>query len=257
MSILENKLCEVQRLLAEWRWRTVVSCKELESLLGKLHFMSRCMRAGRVMVNHLLQCLRGMPRQGRQELTPQARLDIKWWYKFLPEFNGVMVLTLVEVVPEGMLEMDSTMTRAEGVCGDSYFTVHFPETVLQRAQHIAQLELLAIMLALKLWGNTFHASTLRVKCDNIWVLQALHSGAARDEFMAETLREIAYLLTLTGSVIKAEYIPSKQNVLPDLLSRWDSQEACKKFQQLTADRCLACTTVLDKLFELTHVHHAW
>ncbi len=40
MAIPPQKLCEIQALLAEWRWKKLISRKELESLLGKLHFLS-------------------------------------------------------------------------------------------------------------------------------------------------------------------------------------------------------------------------
>ncbi len=89
------------------------------------------------------------------------------------------------------------------------------------------------MIALKLWRERFEGCALVVNCDNKWVVSALNIGHTRDLYMAELLREVVFLLAHLGSVLEAHYIPSKQNVLLDLLLRWDVVEAWNKFVQLT------------------------
>ncbi len=209
------------------------------------------------MVNRLLHCLRGMPRLGKQELSADARLDIKWWHDYLPESTGVTLLQLQQVLPEAMFDTDSTLSRAGGVRQKEYFTVKYPEAITCREPHIAELEMWAVVVALKVWKDDLTNSALRVKCDNVAMLHAINSGCTSNVEMAALLREIAYVLLRMDSVLVAEYIPSKQNVLPDLLSRWESKEAREKFNRLIRNTGMQRRAVHVVVFDLMHEFHVW
>ncbi len=233
MAIPPQKLCEIQALLAKWQWKRLVSRKELESLLGKLHLMSQCVQAGHVMVNRLLTFLRGMPHLGKRDLSDEARLDIKWWHDYLPESTGVTMLQLHTVLPEALFETDSMLHWARGVRGNEYFTIRYPESVTRMDPHFVVLEMWAVVIALKVWKDHLGGSALRVKCDNVATLHAINSGSMHSSAMAAVLREISYVLSRIDSVLIAEYVLSRQNVLPDLLSQWDNHEARDKFFNIT------------------------
>ena len=54
ISIDEQRLAEISQLVLDWLIKQVCNKKELQSLLGKLNFVSQCVRPGRIFVNRLL-----------------------------------------------------------------------------------------------------------------------------------------------------------------------------------------------------------
>ena len=54
ISIDEQRLAEISQLVLDWLTKQVCNNKELQSLLGKLNFVSQCVRPGRIFVNRLL-----------------------------------------------------------------------------------------------------------------------------------------------------------------------------------------------------------
>ena len=62
--------------------------KDLESLIGKLQFVTACVRPGRIFISRLLNTLRGLP-AGVHSAEFEMCKDIEWWKKFLTKYNGV------------------------------------------------------------------------------------------------------------------------------------------------------------------------
>jgi hypothetical protein len=51
LSITKERLDEISSLVEDWLIRSKCTLKELQSLLGKLHFVSTCVRSGRPFVS--------------------------------------------------------------------------------------------------------------------------------------------------------------------------------------------------------------
>ena len=74
---------------------------------------------------------------------------------------------------------------------------------------------------------------------------AINYGKSRDPFMLECLREIVWVSAEHECLIKAQYIKSAENKLPDLLSRWYNGAAYRReFKKLTSNKKLKHRTVL-------------
>jgi hypothetical protein len=58
LEVTPERVVEISLLVQSWLRKKKASLKELQSLLGKLHFISSCVRPGRVFVNRLLSWLR-------------------------------------------------------------------------------------------------------------------------------------------------------------------------------------------------------
>ena len=93
ISMTSERLNEVEQLLLKWDRYTIFSRNQLESLLGKLQFISNCVRLGRVMVLRLRNSLRKCKQFGNR-IPAQMRKDLKWWGKFLRTYNGVSIMWL-------------------------------------------------------------------------------------------------------------------------------------------------------------------
>ena len=117
--------------------------------------------------------------------------------------------------------------------GSEYFRGRFPQSL--QGANIAYLEILAVMVALKIWGKRLQGKYFWIHVDNEAVATVLNTGASRDRNLQNTLREIALLVAEHQFIIKARHISGVSNRVPDWLSRWHEQEARRQFRQWAQD----------------------
>jgi hypothetical protein len=77
-NTLQQRLAEISQLVLDWLTKQVCNNKELQSLLGKLNFVSQCVRPGRIFVNILLNWLREIPEKGQISIPDDFKLDLCW-----------------------------------------------------------------------------------------------------------------------------------------------------------------------------------
>ena len=189
IGVTPQRKVEVLQELNKWRFRTYCSRNNLESLIGKLQFMSNCIKPGQLFVSRLLQAMKGMKRGQQYKLTEQMRKDIKWWYLFLPGFLGTSVLWLLDVLEvDSEFATDSCLQGVGGVRGWEYFRCKFPKHV-RRDTSIVHLELWAIIIAIRIWGEECACKVIRVKTDNEAVAKILNTGRSADALLQTLLRE--------------------------------------------------------------------
>ena len=63
--------------------------RQLQSLLGSLLYVSKCVRSSRFFLNRLLDALRSMEGKKYTKITTEAKRDINWFSKFISVYNGV------------------------------------------------------------------------------------------------------------------------------------------------------------------------
>ena len=178
-------------------------------------------RPGRLMVSRMLNFLRTMEGQGVYQIPYPFKLDAKWWLRFLPEFNGIAMFPPEQwESPDTVFATDACLQACGGVCGDQYFHEMFPQPILDASNSINGLELCAVMVAIKLWGPRFRGRRVKIFCDNLVSVMVLNTNRTRVEFMQDCLREILFVAAVYEFEIRAVHLASKENRLPDLLSRW-------------------------------------
>ena len=99
-----------------------------------------------------------------------------------------------------------------------------PDFILEGNFNICVLELIAIIVALKLWSSSFRAKCIVIHCDNEAVVQVINTGRARCRVLQEGLREICYLCAVAECQVKAIHLPGVDNRLADCLSRWHTSD---------------------------------
>ena len=77
LSITKERLNEITSLVEDWLIRSKCTLKELQSLLGKLHCVSTCVRPGRLFVSRLLTWLKTFGCQNVSKKIPKyVKLDL-------------------------------------------------------------------------------------------------------------------------------------------------------------------------------------
>ena len=102
--------------------------------------------------------------------------------------------------------------------------------------NIAHLEILNIVVALKVWAEHWANERIKVHCDNMAVVEVLCNGRARDNTLTLLTRNIWLICAMFNIHIVVLHIPGRNNVLADLLSRWQfSYENYEALLQLLSD----------------------
>ena len=255
VGIIPSRRVELLRLLDSWRFKTQATKREWESLIGKLQYVSNCVRPGRLFTSRLIQEMKGLPRYGEWDISDNARLDIKWWYKFLPTFKGESVMWLINTIePSRTLATDACLQAAGAVYDRECFTVTFPQT-FRSEYSITHLELWAIIIAVRLWGNKLRGTITLCKTDNEAVSKIVNTGRSHDDRLQVLLRELLWWAASYEVKIVTRHLEGKLNVLPDLLSRWgEGDHVRKSFMKNPEAKNVKFKQIPSTWFKL---HHTW
>lgn len=256
ISIDNTRLIEISQLVHEWLTKKWCTKKELQSLLGKLNFVSQCVRSSRIFIARMLNLLREFPESNKLVITEDFRLDLKWWQKFLPMYNGIsMMISEDWSQPDQLFSVDSCLTGCGGWMNGRFFQCVFPEFILDQNLHINLLEMLTVVVALKIWGKYLANLKVVIFCDNFVTVRVLNTGASKNKFLQACLREICWLGAIHNFDIKSKHVSGCDNRIPDLLSRWHLDEKfISEFKDRTKDMLLVRDVVIARNF---HFQHAW
>ena len=169
LAIPDKKLAEILATFDAWHQRSHCDKRQLQSLLGSLLYVTKCVRTSRFFLNRLLEFLRSMEDEGQTALTMEARRDINWFQKFMPTFNGVIFFDQRPV--NCAIELDASL-RGLGARWDSrIYTLTLPLGCLD--MNIAHLEILNILVALRVWHQFWANKNVAIACDNEAVVYVL------------------------------------------------------------------------------------
>ena len=253
MEISEDKLEDIKMELHGWLTKTKATRKEVESLIGKLQFMAKCVKAGRIFLSRLIHWITMMDRKHSYSTPVEARKDIAWWARFIEEYNGISLMWLhKEPATNGVIATDACPKGYGGTMGNQYFRGRFP--IEHQSKNIAILEMWAVMAALRLWADQLTGKYFWIQVDNEAVASVLNSGKGKDKELQNALREITFIAAKHNFVLKARHIPGVTNRIPDWLSRWGEPEAKKKFRKYARDKGLTYRRTTNSLIQY---HFNW
>ena len=221
ISIPQEKLGHITAMVHEWSKKQFCTKRHLQSLLGNLLYIHKCVRPSRIFVNRMLELLRQNYDATRITLTPEFKRDIRWFMQFLARYNGTSYFD--HKPPDHTTELDACLVGLGGRFKN--FVYHLPVVRHYRNLSIVHLEMINILVAIKVFGHMWHRQLILVKCDNDAVVQVLTSGKTRDPFLATCARNIWQEAAVRDIELKYVHIMGKQNKIADLLSRWENTAA--------------------------------
>ena len=118
LSITQEKIYEILQCY-KVRDKKVLSKRALQSIVGKLLYIRKCVRPARIFVNRILALLRNTFDKKHIKLSSGFHADIEWFLTFLPNFNGITFLTPLVNLEVDHLYLDACLTGlgAYGVTG--------------------------------------------------------------------------------------------------------------------------------------------
>ena len=245
MSVPQEKLQELRSDLEVWRRKSTAVRRDLQSLLGKLFWVSRVVRHSRPFMGRLLQQLRDMRDLTCSKKVPlsiDSRRDILWWSVYLRHFNGVtaifntddILLSLDELMvsPCKVYAGDATLWGGGGWYGSQYWSMEFPDFLKSPEIPVHTKEFWVLIASCRLWGDDWAGSTIYLFCDNDAVIDCIIYQKPRDPDLLSLLREFLYLVCMKKFVPIARKIDTKANYLADHISRcYDHDSADKIFTE--------------------------
>ena len=176
VSVPQEKLLEIKLTCEQWQTKQSCTKKELQSLLGKLLYITKCVRASTTFLNRMLDTLRLAHNQDTVYLDTEFRRDLNWFTKFLPTFNGVAFFKHTRI--QTHVELDASLQGLGAMCGQEIYAIALP--LGYKYYGIVQLEMLNILVAIRTWGLLWRGQKVVTHCDNQGVVAVLKSGHTRD-----------------------------------------------------------------------------
>ena len=192
MRVPADKLQEIKSEIRIWLRRTTITKKELQSLLGKLFWISKVVKHSRVFLGRMLEQLRSMSDlkdNKKTKLLEETRKDLQWWAAFLEHYNGVQIITIEDPIklsyqqllesPNKICAGDATPTGGGAWHGYEFWCGPLPHA-LQDPQFPIP-EFWALIVSAKLWGDTWTGRPIALYCDNDAVCEVIWNKKPREQ----------------------------------------------------------------------------
>ena len=264
MSIPPEKLEELREELGFWLRKKVASKKMLQSLLGKLFWVSRCVKFSRGFMGRLLGHLRTiheMPDNKKTKLPQNCKDDIVWWHRYLRRFNGVELIfpdKPGDMSLEALLESDAIVYCGDAqpngggaFCLTEYWSRSFPEDLADHPIHIK--EFWVIIASTVLWGEKWKGNLVYLFCDNLAVVHVLEKEKPKSEGMLVLLREFLYLVCTRRFTPVFKHVGTVKNEIADFLSRNHGQAEIDQFLERKSINLQTRRQVPDSFFKLSAI----
>ena len=242
MSIPAEKLQEVRSEVRLWMRKTTATRKNLQRLLGKLFWVSRCVQHSRSFMGRLLGQLKLTNAIGdnkKVKLSPDCMADIQWWDRYLRRFNGVEIMYPSDPI---LLSLDQLLgTSALVNCGDAqmmgggsyydleYWSRSFPRWLQDTQIPIHVKEFWVVLASAWLWGERWRGKVVHIFSDSDPVVDVLVHEKPKDPKMQELLREFLFIVCTRGFTPIFRKIGTKANAVADYISRVHNQSETKEY----------------------------
>ena len=209
---VDQTLREIKKVLR----RKAITRRQLQSIIGRVVHVAKCVPPARLFAARLLETLRG-PRVPEYEVDDQVRADLTWFTTYMKGWNSVSYIPTDQV--SSTIYTDACMKGIGATDGiTAYAAALSPETAA--AYHITEIEGLNVLIACDAFLTTGHSrSTIRVRCDNKPAVQVFTTGRGHNLLLLDIARRLWLLQARLDIKIEFIHIPGEDNVEADILSR--------------------------------------
>ena len=156
-------------------------------------------------------------------LNRDSRSDIMWWKFFVEAWNGSSLASSIINTPADF----TIATDASGSwgCGAIWQTRWFQLewSGLFTHAHISIKEMVPIVIATAIWGESWRGKAVQIQSDNTAVVAAVNNNSSRVTEIAHLLRCLAFISAHWECRLTATHLPGSQNCMVDAISRNNAQ----------------------------------
>ena len=222
ISLPEEKLAQLKRILADWKEKKACTRRELESLIGHLQHAAKVVHPGRTFICGMLSLLRVVSKPHHHiRLDASFRADLLWWHTFVTSWNGISILhQLKNHSPDTKFFTDASGSwGCTALWEGQWFQLQWSSTPSFASASIAPKEFLPIVLAAGTWGHLIKGKSVLYHSDNEAVVSVINTGSCREPHLAHMMRCLFFIEAKFNFIITAKHIPGKSNIDADTLSR--------------------------------------
>ena len=100
---------------------------------------------------------------------------------YMDTYNGVSFIpSSIWTEPDVTFATDSCLIGCGGICLDEYFHTEFPCDIVDPGLPIHCKEMLAVLIAVRLWGCRLQGLKIQIFCDNDSAVTVINSGRTKD-----------------------------------------------------------------------------
>ena len=232
LSIPSEKINKYSTHILDVLRKEQITLKELQSLTGKLQFVSTIVPVGRAFLRRLYDLTIGKNKHSIIKLSEGALADLLLWLTFLKDYNAKEFYNdrLKFTSLQDHIYSDSSNTGYGATFGHEYFYGNFPES--WKLFDIQVKEFFPILLLITIKAKSLSNAHITIRTDNSSVAAAINTQTSKNKKLMQLLRK--FVLTLLKHNIKctAYHIQGKKNSITDALSRMKINKALSLLQQL-------------------------
>ena len=259
-----DKLERLRTLLDRYSRSSFIDRKELESLTGLLAHCAQCVRGGRTFCRRLYDLYKYMVNKGvkRMKMSDVVKEDINWWRNFAKLFNGVSTINN-ELYPDSIYT-DASKKGFGAHLGQDWIAgtwgvnpdppknlpqnhdhlVNPPTMDIYNNDNINELELRAVLSAVVKWQRLLKGKSVEVFTDNMQVYHNILSGRSVNVTNMGWIREMFWICALMNICLIPNYVPTKENVVADTLSRLPYPSTRREAEVLLSPYHLCCSHII-------------
>lgn len=250
ISIPNDRLIEVRGCVYRARKSRSLSQKQLQSLLGKLLNVAKCVLPARLFVARLLDSLRNM-KGLHVRVDIEMKKDLDWFIEFMHSWNGT------SIIPSNNYDREITVDACgSGVGGSDGINAYALQVAHQEdpARNIAELEGANVAIAAHtLISHKDRGRHILIRSDSMASVQVFKSGRGRNPVLLEAARLLWMVQALLDVRLSYSHVEGENNILAYSLSRLHTDPAYYSKAVAASQNgflvpCIPNTFVLNVLF---------
>ena len=232
VSLPQEKLVNLRtRLLGFLSSKCVRDKVALESLVGHLVHATKVFPLGKAYLTGLFHLLNTLSPGQTRRLNLATRADLAWWHQLCSTWSGVSVHQFLLLgSPDKHLFTDASGSWGCGAWSlPHWFQVQWPSSHCLHS--IALKELVPVVIAACLWGQSWSGLFIMCHSDNMAVVSQVNSPHSQDPTACDMLRCLAICQAHFDFRLRTCHIAGSSNIGADDLSRNRAQAFLGRFSQ--------------------------
>lgn len=225
LRLSDSKLKRLHELLQKVAGATSLSKSDLESVVGSCAWVATILPAARPLLGPMYGEFKNL-RAGsdRKTLSATFRLCLAQFTAFVQGDHWRGFAPIIRETREITLPAMEAFSDASGFAAGGFFDgVGFalPLSPEQRSWYIHDLEALALLLTILLFGPQLRGCKVVVRCDNSVVCANVTRGWSHLPRISDVLADLLAAQLRYQLVVEVAHIPGAQNTIADAASRLD------------------------------------